>query len=135
MKYNDIYKGLIELLKKSYSPYSNYPVAAYVDTDIGLIPGVNVENGSLGLTSCAERNAIFNAITNGAKVFKTVYVITKNNGDIGSPCGACRQVVSEFLKKMQKLLFLITMELIRSIVSNNYYHLDEIQMYLYNYLQ
>ena len=42
MKYNDIYMGLLELLKKSYSPYSNYPVAAYVDTDLGFISGVNV---------------------------------------------------------------------------------------------
>lgn len=104
MKYNDIYMGLLELLKKSYSPYSNYPVAAYVDTDLGFISGVNVENGSFGLTSCAERNAIFNAIANGAKTFKTVYIITKNNGDIASPCGACRQVIFEFFKKDAKIV-------------------------------
>ena len=104
MKYNDIYMGLLEKKKKSYSPYSNYPVAAYVDTDLGFISGVNVENGSFGLTSCAERNAIFNAITNGAKTFKTIYIITKNNGDIASPCGACRQVIFEFFKKDAKIV-------------------------------
>lgn len=104
MQHKDIYLKLKELLKNSYSPYSKYPVASLVETPQGLIAGVNVENGSYGLTMCAERSAIFNAVSQGQKDIGNIYLITKDNGDTGTPCGACLQVISEFIKEDKKIV-------------------------------
>jgi len=90
---------LISLLSKSYSPYSNYPVAAILITkDLKEFSGVNVENASYGATICAERNAIFSAVTAGYKKndFKELYVMVK--GEIATPCSICRQVMTEFFE-------------------------------------
>jgi len=77
--------------KNSYSPYSKYKVGAAVLTDNDtIISGCNVESSSYGLTCCAERTALFSAISNGHNKFKALAVITK---DGGTPCGACRQVI------------------------------------------
>ncbi len=91
-------KGLVESAiqaqKMAYAPYSNYFVGAAFLTKQGeTIQASNVENASYGLTSCAERNAIFKAVTDGKKDFIAVAVVTK---DGGFPCGACRQVLNEF---------------------------------------
>ena len=73
------------------APYSKYKVGAAVLTDSGdIISGCNIENSSYSLTCCAERVAIFKAISEGYKKFKALSVST-NNG--GMPCGACRQVI------------------------------------------
>lgn len=86
----------INSLKNSYSPYSNFKVGALViDQDNREYLGVNVENGSFGLTNCAERTAIFTAITNGMKKIKTLVAVADTSDPV-SPCGACRQVISEF---------------------------------------
>jgi cytidine deaminase len=78
----------------AYAPYSNYQVGAAVLADDGRIyPGANVENASYGLTVCAERIAVFKAVTAGAKRLLAVAIATGNGG---SPCGACRQVLVEF---------------------------------------
>ena len=77
--------------KNSYSPYSKYKVGAAVLTeDDTIISGCNVESSSYSLTCCAERVALFSAISNGHSKFKALAVITKNGG---TPCGACRQVI------------------------------------------
>jgi len=77
--------------KKSYSPYSKYKVGAAVLTDDDtIISGCNVESSSYGLTCCAERTALYSAISMGHSKFKALAVITK---DGGTPCGACRQVI------------------------------------------
>ena len=77
-----------------YIPYSNYPVSAAILTSSGEIyTGVNIENASYSLTMCAERVAIFKAVSENHRSFETIVVVTK---DGGSPCGACRQVLSEF---------------------------------------
>lgn len=78
---------------RAYAPYSNYPVGAAILTDRGLYSGINVENASYGLCNCAERTAIFTAVNEGAREIRAVAVATD---DGGSPCGACRQVISEF---------------------------------------
>lgn len=94
---------LIEIQKNSYSPYSNYKVSAIVVTkDDKEFFGVNVENASFGATICAERNAIFNAVSNGYKQgdFKELYVMTSNGG---TPCFLCRQVISEFFEEDAKV--------------------------------
>ncbi len=80
--------------EKSYSPYSRFAVGAAVLTDGGKIySGTNIENASFGLTVCAERVAIFNAITEGEHCFIALAVVAE--GAV-SPCGACRQVFAEF---------------------------------------
>jgi cytidine deaminase len=83
--------------QKAYAPYSNFRVGAAVLTKDGhVFTGCNVENISFGLTSCAERNAIFNAISHLGKIeIEAIAVITESPHG-GTPCGACRQVISEF---------------------------------------
>ncbi len=84
-----------DVRERAYAPYSNYRVGAAVLTPLGKIyTGCNVENASYGLTVCAERNAIFKAISEGEREFVAVAVVTANGG---SPCGACRQVLYEFM--------------------------------------
>jgi cytidine deaminase len=100
---------LTELIENSYSPYSNFKVAAIVVTDDGrVVPGVNVESASYTPTICAERNAIQSAITAGAEAgsIKEVHILAKNHGDVfveAHPCGVCRQVISEQSKKEAKI--------------------------------
>lgn len=78
----------------AYAPYSNYAVGAAILTGSGQIfTGVNVENAVYGLGICAERSAVFNAVTAGERQILAVAVCTVN---AGTPCGACRQVLSEF---------------------------------------
>ena len=80
----------------AYAPYSRFPVGAACCGASGAIHvGVNVENASYGLTSCAERNAIFSAIGAGERRFKAVVVYTPTPSPV-TPCGACRQVLCEF---------------------------------------
>jgi cytidine deaminase len=80
--------------QRAYVPYSNYPVGAALRTRTGRIfTGVNVENAAYPHTMCAERVAIFKAVSEGEKDFEVISVVT-NNG--GSPCGGCRQVMAEF---------------------------------------
>jgi cytidine deaminase len=75
----------------SHAPYSKYKVGAAVLTnDDTIVSGCNVESSSYGLTCCAERIAIYSAISQGHNKFKALAVITKNGG---TPCGACRQVI------------------------------------------
>jgi cytidine deaminase len=84
----------IAIREQAYAPYSNYPVgAALLMEDGSIITGVNVENSSYGLTICAERTAVTKAITDGYRKILAVAVATDN---AGSPCGACRQVLTEF---------------------------------------
>jgi cytidine deaminase len=78
----------------AYAPYSNYPVSAALLTTTGKIfTGVNVENAAYPTTMCAERVAIFSAVTAGEQDFVAIVVMTDNGG---SPCGSCRQVLAEF---------------------------------------
>ena len=80
--------------RQAYAPYSNYPVGAALRTKTGRIfTGVNVENAAYPQTMCAERVAIFKAVSEGEKEFEVISVVTDNGG---SPCGGCRQVMSEF---------------------------------------
>ena len=83
-----------EARKLAYAPYSNYPVGAALRTKTGrFYTGVNVENAAYPQTMCAERVAIFKAVSEGETEFEVIAVVT-NNG--GSPCGGCRQVMAEF---------------------------------------
>ncbi len=80
----------------AYAPYSNFPVGAAVLTDSGqIITGCNVENASLGLSCCAERIAVFNAISRGYRQIVALAIYTPTATPT-APCGACRQVLQEF---------------------------------------
>ena len=94
------YKNLMDLAKEaskfSYSPFSRFAVGATVLTSSGKIfQGCNVENSSFGLTNCAERTAIFKAVSEGEKTIIAVAIYSPNS-DSCYPCGACRQVLYEF---------------------------------------
>jgi cytidine deaminase len=91
-------RELIEVAQQArqwaYAPYSHYSVGAAVLTASGRIyDGVNVENSSYPNGICAERVAIFKAVSQGERKFIAIAVVTDNGG---TPCGACRQVISEF---------------------------------------
>lgn len=88
---------LRELLNNSYSPYSKFPVSCILITKDGQkFKGVNVEDASTRAGSCAERSAIFNAISNGVKKneFKEINIMV-NSGEISTPCFVCRQMLLE----------------------------------------
>lgn len=85
-----------EASRKAYCPYSKFRVGAAVLTEGGdVFAGCNVENASYGLTICAERNAVFQAVARGQTALKAVAVYTPTVTPT-APCGACRQVINEF---------------------------------------
>lgn len=82
--------------EQAYVPYSHFPVgAALVAADGSVFTGCNVENASYGLANCAERTALFKMVSGGQQRFSAIAVIADTEGPC-SPCGACRQVMSEF---------------------------------------
>jgi cytidine deaminase len=86
-----------EAAKRSYAPYSKFPVGAALQCADGtIVTGANVENRSFGLTNCAERSAIFTAVSMGRKDFRAIAIACPGSEVPVSPCGACRQVLSEF---------------------------------------
>ncbi|OQY39622.1 MAG: cytidine deaminase [Spirochaetaceae bacterium 4572_7] len=92
----DLIDLAISTRTKAYTPYSNFKVgAALIDNNGETYVGCNVENGSYGLTNCAERTAIFSAVAGGMKKISTIAVVADTNGPV-SPCGACREVINEF---------------------------------------
>src|SRR5699024_6778922 len=92
------------ITKKSNAPYSNFYIEAALLGENGeIFSGCNIENASYSLTCCAERVAIFNAVSSGITNFK-MFVITSNTEKPISPCGACRQVMSEFFDNNVKII-------------------------------
>ncbi|MHC4182515.1 MAG: cytidine deaminase [Planctomycetota bacterium] len=84
----------------SYSPYSRFKVGAALKTKNGMVfTGCNIENSSYGLSICAERDAIFKAMSAGERDLDTIAVVTDSD-KLTTPCGACRQVMWEFSKDM-----------------------------------
>lgn len=84
------------MLNMAYVPYSKFPVGAALLTEEGeVFTGCNIENASYGLSNCAERTALFKAISEGKRDFSKIVITGNTEGPI-SPCGACRQVLAEF---------------------------------------
>ena len=99
-------EGLLERAREAaqaaYCPYSHFPVGAAVETERGVFSGCNIENASFGLAICAERVALFSAVAAGARRITRLAVSCLNPGpddppSARMPCGACRQVMAEFM--------------------------------------
>lgn len=96
-KLDNLLKAAVDARKKAYAPYSGYKIGAAVRTADGKIfKGSNVENASYGGTVCAERTAIWKAITEGAQTPIKEIMIVSDQTDPWPPCGFCRQVLAEF---------------------------------------
>ncbi len=94
--FQELMNNAKDAAKNSYSPFSRFAVGAAVITPSGKIyKGCNVENSSFGLTNCAERTAIFKAVSEGEREILAVAIYSPNS-DSCYPCGACRQVLYEF---------------------------------------
>lgn len=107
--YEELIKAAINARSKAYAPYSNFPVGAAIMSDGKIFEGCNVENASFGATNCAERTAIFKAVSEGHQVIEAVAVI----GDVNAftyPCGICRQVIAEFAKDKEIPIIIIKNE-------------------------
>lgn len=96
MDKNSLIQEAIEARKQAYTPYSKFKVGAAVLTTSGhVFRGCNIENASYGLTNCAERTAIFKAVSEGEPRVEAIAIVADTEGPV-SPCGACRQVIAEF---------------------------------------
>jgi len=100
------YEGLIakamEAREKAHAPYSHFAVGAALLARSGRVyTGCNVENASYGLSICAERTAVFKAVSEGERDFEAIAVVTENGV---TPCGACRQVLMEFGEDIQVIV-------------------------------
>ncbi|MDG4655495.1 cytidine deaminase [Ectobacillus antri] len=103
MNSQELIQKAIEARQNAYVPYSKFKVgAALLAADGKLYQGCNVENASYGLTNCAERTALFKAVSEGDKDFTAIAVVGDTAGPI-SPCGACRQVMVELCKPETKV--------------------------------
>jgi len=102
-----LYELAKENIKNAYVPYSHFRVSAVLELKNGeTIKGINVENASYGLSNCAERSALFAAYSQGVKKedIKSILVLTDKDYFV-SPCGACRQVMSELMEPNAKVYF------------------------------
>lgn len=94
----------VKAKENAYVPYSHFRVGAALLTESGRVyTGCNIENVSYGATNCAERTAVFKAVSEGEREFKAI-VITGDNGDYLPPCGICRQVLLEFGKDSMEVI-------------------------------
>ncbi|HHW67293.1 MAG: cytidine deaminase [Epulopiscium sp.] len=104
MDYRELIKKAEEAREKAYVPYSNFKVGAAVLTEKGeFFTGCNIENASYGATNCAERTAIFKAVSEGEKNIKAIAIVS-SSGDFTYPCGICRQVIAEFMRDGEIIL-------------------------------
>ncbi|RDU23722.1 cytidine deaminase [Anaerosacchariphilus polymeriproducens] len=103
LEYNkrELVEKALEARKFSYSPYSNFRVgAALLAEDGQIIKGCNIENAAFSPTNCAERTAVFKAVSEGITEFKAIAIVggpgDEEPSEIAAPCGVCRQVLREF---------------------------------------
>ena len=108
MNYDELIKSATEMTKRSYVPYSHFHVgAALLDKNGKVWTGCNIENAAYGPSTCAERTAVFKAVSEGYKDFKAIAITGGLEGNVTDycfPCGVCRQVMSEFCKSDFKII-------------------------------
>jgi cytidine deaminase len=96
MEDNKLIKEALDAREMAYVPYSTFKVGAALLAEDGTVyKGCNIENAGYSMTNCAERTAFFKAVSEGVKDFVKLAVVADTEGPV-SPCGACRQVISEF---------------------------------------
>lgn len=104
MEFKELILAAKEARENAYVPYSSFKVGAAVLTDDGEIyKGCNIENASYGATNCAERTAIFKAVSEGHRIIKAIAVIGSDE-NLTYPCGICRQVIAEFASEDIKII-------------------------------
>jgi cytidine deaminase len=104
MTYKELVEKAYEAMEFAYTPYSNFNVGAALLTKSGKVyTGCNIEIASYGATNCAERTAIFKAVSEGEKEFKAIAVVSSSH-DYTFPCGICRQVIVEFGKDIDIII-------------------------------
>jgi len=102
MDYDSLITKATEAREKAHVPYSHFAVGAALLARSGRVyTGCNVENASYGLSICAERTAVFKAISEGERDFEAIAIVTENGV---TPCGACRQVLLEFGEDIQVIV-------------------------------
>ena len=110
----DLIKQALEARKKSYSPYSHFQVGAAILTEDGEVyTGCNIENAAFSPTNCAERTALFKAVSEGKRKFVKIAIVGGREGavvDYCPPCGVCRQVIREFVNPKQFQIILAKSE-------------------------
>lgn len=90
----ELVRRALQAMERAYAPYSKYPVGAALLSKTGeIFEGVNIENAAYPAGICAERSAVFAAVSSGQREFEAIAVATRNGG---TPCGSCRQVLAEF---------------------------------------
>ncbi len=109
MKYSQLLKTAETARKNAYTPYSHFAVgAALLCEDGSVYLGCNIENSSYGCTVCAERVAVFKAVSEGKSKFSAIAIVGAGQNEAANepcyPCGVCRQVLSEFSKDMDVVL-------------------------------
>ena len=113
MNYEELITSAIKMQDFSYAPYSHFHVgAALLTKDDKIYTGCNIENAAYGPSNCAERTAIFKAVSEGVKDFQAIAIAGGPGDETGKPtikdfcppCGVCRQVMSEFCKKDFKII-------------------------------
>ncbi|MCR4899858.1 MAG: cytidine deaminase [Treponema sp.] len=113
MNYDELVKKAIEMTNRSYAPYSHFHVgSALLAKDGSVWTGCNIENAAYGPSNCAERTAVFKAVSEGVLEFEAIAIAggpEDQNGkpviqDFCPPCGVCRQVLSEFCKRDFKII-------------------------------
>lgn len=103
-KIQQLVQQALDVREKAYAPYSEFPVGAVLLGKSGQVyTGCNVENISFGLTICAERMAIFKAISEGEREFEAIAIVADMEEPV-PPCGACRQVLAEFSPNMTVIM-------------------------------
>lgn len=103
--YTELAHSAREAVEMAYCPYSGYKVGAAVLTESGKIySGCNIENSSYGASNCAERTALFKAVSEGHRKITAIAVFTEEGNDPPFPCGICRQVLSEFCTPETKII-------------------------------
>ena len=108
MEYKSLMDKALEARKKSYSPYSHFCVGAALLCKNGKVyTGCNIENAAYTPTNCAERTAIFKAVSEGEREFEAIAIVggkENEDGEFCAPCGVCRQVMAEFCDKDFKIV-------------------------------